>query len=313
MEYGIYAAVFILLLGIVALIAWGTRRGAGTERISALDKLDSGDPNAWSDTRRAELARPASERLLAPAIKSLSGVARGITPGGRIKKLERKIESAGRPWNLDVNGLLVIKLISLAVGLIVLVILAAFRWIPVVWFVVLALFVIVFTYYLPDLVIRSSAQTRKEDIARALPDFLDLLTVSVEAGLGLDSAMAKIAERPTRSAAGGDPHHAPSDPDGQGPSCGAARVRRPLRCGGSHQLHQRPHPVAATGSESGAGAARAVRDHPYHAAAAHRGSGSEGAGQDADPVDPRGGGIFPTMFVVILGPAAIRIYSVLMK
>ena len=110
-------------------------------------------------------------------------------------KLEKKIETAGRPWNLDVNGLLVLKLISLTVGLVILVVLAAVNRLPALWFVVLAVFVVVFTYYLPDLMVRSAANKRKEQIARALPDFLDLLTVSVEAGLGLDSAMAKIAER----------------------------------------------------------------------------------------------------------------------
>lgn len=307
MEYGIYAAVFILLLGIVALIAWGTRRGAGTERISALDKLDSGDPNAF---RRAELARPASERLLAPAIKSLSGVARGITPGGRIKKLERKIESAGRPWNLDVNGLLVIKLISLAVGLIVLVILAAFRWIPVVWFVVLALFVIVFTYYLPDLVIRSSAQTRKEDIARALPDFLDLLTVSVEAGLGLDSAMAKIAER----------LHGPLQEEilitlhqiRMGKARPVALREFADRCDVEDLTNFISALIQSQQLGVSLGQVLRVQSETIRIMQRQR---IEARAQKA-PVKmliPLILCIFPTMFVVILGPAAIRIYSVLMK
>jgi tight adherence protein C len=193
MEYVVYAAVFVLLVGVVILIAWGTRKSAGKERMmTSLDKLDAYDPDAF---RKAELARPASERLLAPAVQRLSGLARGITPAGRIRKLERKIESAGRPWNLDVNGLLVLKLISLAVGLVILVLLAVLHWLPVLWFIVFAIVVIIFTYYLPDILIRNATDSRKHEIEHALPDFLDLLTVSVEAGLGLDSAMAKISER----------------------------------------------------------------------------------------------------------------------
>jgi tight adherence protein C len=193
MEYGIYAAIFILLLGAVALVAWGTRKtGSKEEVMSSLDKLEAYDSQAF---RRAELDQPASQRILAPAVRRLTGVARGITPSSRIRKLERKIEAAGRPGGLDVNALLVLKFVSLAAGLVILVVLAAVQVLPLVWFVILAVFVVLFTYYLPDIILNSATNTRRQQIARSLPDFLDLLTVSVEAGLGLDSAMAKIAER----------------------------------------------------------------------------------------------------------------------
>ncbi len=94
MEYGIYAAIFILLLGAVALVVWGTRKTGSKEQVmTSLDKLEAYDSQAF---RRAELDQPASQRIFAPAVRSLSGVARGITPSGRIRKLERKIE-IGRP------------------------------------------------------------------------------------------------------------------------------------------------------------------------------------------------------------------------
>lgn len=193
MEYGIYAAIFVLLLGAVALVVWGTRKpGVKEQAMSSLEKLDAYDSQAF---RRAELDQPATQRLLAPAVRRLTGVARGITPTGQIRKLERKIESAGRPWNLDVNTLLVLKFLSLAFGLAILVLLAALQVLPLIWFVLLAVFVVLFTYFLPDLILNSATNTRRQQIARSLPDFLDLLTVSVEAGLGLDSAMAKMAER----------------------------------------------------------------------------------------------------------------------
>jgi tight adherence protein C len=193
MEYGIYAAVFVLLLGSVAFVAWGTRKSSAKAQVTrSLGRLEVYDSQAY---RRAELDQPATQRLLTPAVRALSGIARGITPSSRIRKLDRKIEAAGRPRNLDVNRLLVLKLASLAFGLMILVALAALSILPLVWFVVLAVFVVLLTYYLPDIILNSAITTRRQEISRALPDFLDLLTVSVEAGLGLDSAMAKIAER----------------------------------------------------------------------------------------------------------------------
>jgi tight adherence protein C len=308
MEYAIYAAVFILLLGAVAIVAWGTRKSAGATRMmTSLDKLEVYDASSY---RKAELATPASERLLAPAARRLTGVARGITPRGRIRKLERRIESAGRPWNLDVNGLLVLKLISLTVGLIVLVVLAIVNWLPVMWFVVLALFVILFTYYLPDLLIRSAANARREEIARALPDFLDLLTVSVEAGLGLDSAMAKIAERL---------HGALQEE--------ILITLHQIRMGKSRQVALRDFAdrcqvddltnfisALIQSQQLGISLGQVLRVQSDTIRTVQR-QRIEGSAQKA-PVKmlvPLILCIFPTMFVVILGPAAIRIYHVLLR
>jgi tight adherence protein C len=308
MEYAIYAAVFILLLGAVGIVIWGTRKSAGAKRMmTSLDKLEVYDANSY---RRAELATPASERLLAPAARRLTGVARGITPQGRIRKLERKIESAGRPWNLDVNGLLVLKLISLTVGLVILVVLAVLNWLPILWFIVLAVFVVIFTYYLPDLLIRSSAEKRKEQIARALPDFLDLLTVSVEAGLGLDSAMAKIAER----------LHGPLQEE-------ILITLHQIRMGKSRQVALRDFAdrcqvedltnfisALIQSQQLGISLGQVLRVQSETIRTVQR-QRIEGAAQKA-PVKmlvPLIICIFPCMFVVILGPAAIRIYHVLLR
>jgi tight adherence protein C len=308
MQYVVYAAVFVLLLGAVALAAWGTRKNAGKERMmTSLDRLDAYDPNAY---RQAELARPASERLLAPAVRRLSGLARGITPQGRVKKLEHKIETAGRPWNLDVNGLLVLKLISLTVGLVILVVLAVLRWLPILWFFVLAAFVIVFTYYLPDLLVRSSATKRKDEIARALPDFLDLLTVSVEAGLGLDSAMAKIAER----------LHGPLQEEilitlhqiRMGKSRSVALRELADRCDVDDLTNFISALIQSQQLGVSLGQVLRVQSETIRIVQRQR---IEAKAQKA-PVKmlvPLIICIFPTMFVVILGPAAIRIYSVLLK
>jgi tight adherence protein C len=193
MEYGIYAAVFVLLLGAVALVVWGTRKpGAKEQVMSSLDKLDVWSSDAYD---RAELRQPATQRLLAPAVKGLSRLGRGVTPSNQIKKLDHKLELAGRPRGLGVNELLFLKFLALAVGLVIVILLAVFHVLPALWFVMLAAIVILFAYILPDLILDSQISTRKQRITHDLPDFLDLLTVSVEAGLGIDSAMAKISER----------------------------------------------------------------------------------------------------------------------
>jgi len=51
----------------------------------------------------------------------------------------------------------------------------------------------IFGYLLPDIILRSRAEERQVAMRRALPDTLDLLSISVEAGLGFDAAMARVA------------------------------------------------------------------------------------------------------------------------
>ena len=192
-QYGLYAAVLILLLGAVALVAWGTKKqGAKEQVLNSLERLDIFDSDTY---QRDQLSRPASERLLGPGARRLSSLAMAITPPSRVRRLERKIDTAGRPNGLDANTFLLLRAVSLTVGIVILIVLAVLQVLPWIWFVVVAVVVVLFTYFLPDIVLKQAADGRRQAIARALPDFLDLLTVSVEAGLGLDSAMAKIAER----------------------------------------------------------------------------------------------------------------------
>jgi tight adherence protein C len=50
-------------------------------------------------------------------------------------------------------------------------------------------------YFLPDLLLKSRIDSRQKSVRKAMPDALDLLTICVEAGLGFDAAMAKVHEK----------------------------------------------------------------------------------------------------------------------
>jgi len=304
-EYAIYAGVFVLLLAAVAVVAWGTKPSSARAKV-ALEQLDSLDTRAF---RRAELAEPATERLMKPAIARLAAASRRITPTGRLRRLETKVERAGRPWGLDVNGLLAVKLISLVVGLFILIVLASLQVLPLFWFIVLAVVVVVLTYYLPDIILHFSVNTRKRLIARALPDFLDLLTVSVEAGLGLDSAMAKISEKlhdPLREEILITLHHIR-----MGESREVALKEFADRC----DVEDLSNFVSALiqSQKLGVSLGSVLRTQSETIRTVQR-QRIEEASQKA-PVKmliPLILCIFPVMFFVIVGPAAIKIYQALL-
>jgi len=61
-------------------------------------------------------------------------------------------------------------------------------------FLVIAIFTVL-GFYIPELLLTSRIQRRQHEVRKAMPDALDLLTICVEAGLGFDAAMAKVAEK----------------------------------------------------------------------------------------------------------------------
>lgn len=306
-EYVVYAGIFILLLGSVAVVVWGTRPASRTEKVrAALGNLDRFDVQAF---RQSELAQPASTRLIAPAFRRMAAASKWITPRGRMRRLEAKVERAGRPWNLDVNGLLAVKVISMTAGLLILVVLASLSVLPLVWFVVLAVAVVVLTYYLPDLILHFSINSRQRLIARSLPDLLDLLTVTVEAGLGLDSALAKISEKlrdPLRQEILITLHHIR-----MGESREAALREFARRC----DVEDLSNFVSSLiqSQKLGISLGQVLRVQSETIRTAQRQRIEEGA-QKA-PVKmliPLVFCIFPVMFVVIVGPAVIKIYHALL-
>lgn len=116
------------------------------------------------------------------------GVA-GVVPKGYLGMIERQILLAGHPAGWTVDKILLAKPV-LAVPLALL----AYLWIsldPIPLRIGIGIFVVVLAFFVPELLIWSRALERQEKMQLALPDTLDQMTISVEAGLGFEAAMAK--------------------------------------------------------------------------------------------------------------------------
>jgi tight adherence protein C len=139
------------------------------------------------------LAQPLWLRLLGPVLTQLAAVTAKMTPESKRARAEKLLELAGHPGNLAVNEYLAVKMAVFFVlpGLVYLLCsrnAGTSGMLNVVAAAILALIV-------PDFGLKRLGAARQAKITATLPDTLDLLTVSVEAGLGFDQALLKIVEK----------------------------------------------------------------------------------------------------------------------
>ena len=141
-----------------------------------------------------ELRQPFTARVLAPILSSISGFIMRRTPKATVEQLRHRLLLAGNPNGLDVSDFLGIKgLAAVLLGGMFFLIMA--RTSSILPAVVIGAVLGVLGFYLPNIWLGSKISSRKKQILRALPDALDLLTISVEAGLGFDAALQKVTEK----------------------------------------------------------------------------------------------------------------------
>lgn len=142
--------------------------------------------------RERELKRPFADRALAPIAQRFGSLAARLTPVGWIDRTEKRLTYAGNPGTLDANSWAIIKVGASIGGL-------------ALWFFIqgdlegtqkLLTFGLLAGagFFGPDAILNRKIDERSESIRRALPDLLDLLVISVEAGLGFDQALSRVVQ-----------------------------------------------------------------------------------------------------------------------
>lgn len=122
----------------------------------------------------------------------LERLARRLTPTGYEAKLDRLLALAGRPSSMPLPRLLVAKpALALIVALLMMLMLGR---VGTPQMILMAVFATGLAYFVPDLLIHSRGQDRQKKIQLELPNTLDQMLISVEAGLGFESAMARAGQ-----------------------------------------------------------------------------------------------------------------------
>ena len=248
-----------------------------------------------------ELQRPFSERFLRPAIERLGSLLSRSTPQKARQNLMNRLDLAGRPGNLTPEDFAAVRIVAAAVMAAIGLLLGLLLANPVYLVISLAVGAVL-GYYLPVLWLKQKVDARRSEIQKGLPDAMDLLVIAVDAGLGFDAALARVTDKyrnalsdefakVLREVSLGRPRLEAMDEMG--------------RSSGVEDLHNFIQAIIQS-EQFGTGIGKILRIQADEMRRKRRQRAQEKAAQATlKMMLPMVGCIFPTLWIVLLGPAAL--------
>jgi tight adherence protein C len=183
----VFGAVMFGLMG----LAWGGQSAGSVAARQRLEGFKRGSAEAPEET---PAHAPFGQRVLTPMLHNVAAAFGNLLPKSMLSGVEKTLIYAGEPMNLQ--GFLTMAVVSFGSS-VLLSFLIVFASGVGIGPVTLGLggFIVVIGFYMPFYLIGSRAKSRQHAIIKSLPDAFDLITTCVEAGLGLDAALARVAEK----------------------------------------------------------------------------------------------------------------------
>ena len=184
-----FSLIFVALLLVFGAVGGFFKEQAGVNRsIAVLEAL-----TAAPDEMKGELDASFTDRVLFPLLARTQRLGRRLTPEDASERIREKLELAGNPHGWTVERVMAGKVVGFGAALVVSLVLSLLMgvgFLPTLGIVVLASLA---GYNAPNMYLYQQTYDRAEKLQRALPDAIDLLTISVESGLGFDAACAQVA------------------------------------------------------------------------------------------------------------------------
>ncbi|MBP6178927.1 MAG: type II secretion system F family protein [Anaerolineales bacterium] len=191
----------LLIIGVAAVVVVGLRYSRQNQE----DDLDPVMARLADATQRgetvsledAELQQPFMERIVVPIIKRVGDISARFTPQKLLQETTQKLELAGNPGRIDAATFLATRFVVATLfggGLLLIALFSDNSW-SVGRIILIVTAFTVLGFFFPQLWLQGRINARQNEVRKAMPDALDLLTICVEAGLGFDAAMSKVAEK----------------------------------------------------------------------------------------------------------------------
>ncbi len=188
--------VAIVAAGAILLIFLGLAGSAPVDPVQA--RLTQLGTMQAKNLEELELQAPLLERTLKPLAARLSGFVSQVTSTSFTQQTEKRLALAGNPGGLRTADWLGVKAVGAIVGALLfflLFVIVGFMGLPLVLQFVMIPIGLMFGYTIPEFWLGGRVRRRQKEILLMIPDALDLLTISVRAGLGFDGALAKVVEK----------------------------------------------------------------------------------------------------------------------
>lgn len=178
---GVSAAVFVVLSQV-------------DERQMIRETLRQLDGYEVESTRDQELLDPLRDRALQPLVAGLNGIGRRFTPTGYTEKVRQRFVWAGDPDPRSVDRFLAVRVITIVLAFVAFLAVFLFGLLPLSGMpkLIVGGALVGGLVMGPDSVLKKKVQARQHEIQITLPDVLDLLVISVEAGLGFEQALDRV-------------------------------------------------------------------------------------------------------------------------
>ncbi|TET49299.1 MAG: type II secretion system F family protein [Actinomycetota bacterium] len=186
--YIVIGTVFLFIVAFVLFLGLPVLRKKGTK--SAVSRISFYSTIAKKD---GEEIPSFFQRVMVPFLSKIASFVKRISPKGVIAANKRRLELAGSSESFSVDLYLAVKFLFPVGFLFLLIIMVLFFDISFLGRILLLILIPV-SYFLPDFYVRSKIASRQKDMRKSLPNALDLLSVSVEAGMGFDSALSRVAK-----------------------------------------------------------------------------------------------------------------------
>jgi tight adherence protein C len=189
----------LLLLVLVILIVAGMLVVLGLRESQKVDPLEErlaefAERGEAASLHEIEMSQSFMERVVIPMANKLGELALRFTPQKALDDIERKLERAGNPRGLEATTFFAARFI-LAVLFGGVLLLSYGNEVFQFTNLMLTLAATAFGFVMPNMLVDGKMRRRQQEVRKALPDALDLLTICVEAGLGFDAAMRKVADK----------------------------------------------------------------------------------------------------------------------
>jgi tight adherence protein C len=293
----------ILAAGGVLLVTWALLGAHASDPVQArLTQL--GSLEGARSLEELELRAPFFDRTMRPLMRRLSGVGARLTSRERLGRTEVRLAEAGYPYGMRTVDFLGLKVVvaGATAGLMFLLFGVALGGQSTGF--ILGLGGLILGFFIPDYWLSWRIRKRQKAILLAIPDSLDLLTISVKAGLGFDAALGKVVEKTVGPLT-----------DEFRRALAEVRIGKPRRDALREMVARTNVPALASfigaiiqAEQLGVAIARVLEIQSEQLRIERRQRAEELAAKaPIKMLFPLIGCIFPSMFIVILGPALILI------